>query len=68
MIRGEPAKATPGISLVLRLTSKFKVGHLFVAKGSIIERRKVREDLMSYVFDRPLILVAENEVRFTAIA
>ena len=64
---GGAAKAEPGMSLVLRLTPRFSVGHLVGTKEVILAGWNEGEDLVSCALDRPLKLVAENEAWFTTI-
>ena len=50
----------------LRLRSD-KIGHLLGTKKSLLTRLENGEDLGNFLLDKPLKLITENEVRFTAV-
>lgn len=51
---------------ILRLRSD-KIGHLIGTKESLLARKGDGADLRDFVLDKPLELIAENEVPFTVI-
>jgi hypothetical protein len=52
---------------ILMLRPNFKAGHLIGIKESLLAQKKRGQDLRSFVLDRPLLLIAENDVRYLAL-
>ena len=56
-----------GKKYVLRVRPYYRVGHLVGIKELLLARKERGEDLESCVLDKPLRLIGENEVHFTAV-
>ena len=56
-----------GKKYVLRVRPYYRVGCLVGIKELLLARKERGEDLESCVLDKPIKLIGENEVHFTAV-
>ena len=66
---GDMNSTEVGKSYTLMLRPNLKAGHLIGTKEALLARREMGDDFRSsgWMLDKPLRLVAENEVQFTVI-